>query len=113
MTTTEADLTAADVTWDLEPLLDGADNPDELIERAKIIADDIEASRGTVATMGAEDLAALMHKLADINELMSRAGHYGMLKFTENTADPERGALMQSLEAVSYTHLTLPTTPYV
>ena len=101
MTTTEADLTAADVTWDLEPLLDGADNPDELIERAKIIADDIEASRGTVATMGAEDLAALMHKLADINELMSRAGHYGMLKFTENTADPERGALMQGLEEES------------
>jgi len=39
-----------------------------------------------------------MHKLADINELISRAGHYGMLRFTENTADAESGAMMQRLE---------------
>ncbi|MDH4077770.1 MAG: M3 family oligoendopeptidase, partial [Acidimicrobiia bacterium] len=32
------------------------------------------------------------------NELMGRAGHYGMLRFSENTLDPERGALMQQVQ---------------
>lgn len=98
MSTTEADLTAADVSWDLETLLNGAATPDELVERAKTIAGDLDQYRGRVATLDAGDLAALMHKLADLNELISRAGHYGMLRFTENTADAEAGAMMQRLE---------------
>ena len=98
MSTTEADLTAADVSWDLETLLNGAATPDELVEQAKTIAGDLDQYRGRVATLDAGDLAALMHKLADLNELISRAGHYGMLRFTENTADAEAGAMMQRLE---------------
>jgi oligoendopeptidase F len=39
--------------------------------------------------------------LARVNELVSRAGHYGMLRFTEDTGDPERGAAMQRLEEIS------------
>ncbi len=101
MSTTEADLTAADVSWELEPLLDGAATPDELIERAKVMATELEAYRGTVATLEAGELAAMMRRLADLNELISRAGHYGMLRFTENTTDPERGAMMQRLEEAS------------
>ncbi len=101
MSTTEADLTAADVNWELEPLLNGAGSPDELIATAKDIATELEALRGTVATMDAGALADLMHRLAEINELISRAGHYGMLRFTENTADPESGAMMQRLEEES------------
>ena len=101
MSITEADLTASDVNWDLEPLLDGAASPDELIERAMVVAVELEAARGTIATLGAGELAALMHKLADINELISRAGHYGMLRFTEDTANPESGAMMQRLEEES------------
>ncbi len=101
MSTTEADLTAADVNWNLEPLLDGAATPDELIEEARTLATGLEKARGTVASLDAGGLAELMHSLARINELMSRAGHYGMLKFTENTADPESGAMMQRLEEES------------
>ena len=101
MSTTEADLTAADVNWELEPLLDGAGSPDELVERAKAVATDLEAYRGRVGTIDAGELADMMHRLAEINELLSRAGHYGMLRFTENTADPERGAMMQRLEEES------------
>ncbi|MEM9652854.1 MAG: M3 family oligoendopeptidase [Actinomycetota bacterium] len=101
MSTTDADLTAADVSWDLETLLDGAASPDELIERAKTLATELEVYRGRVATLDAADLAALMHHLADLNELISRAGHYGMLRFTENTADAEAGAMMQRLEEES------------
>ncbi len=101
MSITEADLTAADVNWELEPLLDGAGSPDELVERAKAVATDLEAYRGRVGTIDAGELADMMHRLAEINELLSRAGHYGMLRFTENTADPERGAMMQRLEEES------------
>ncbi|MGI9598998.1 MAG: M3 family oligoendopeptidase [Acidimicrobiales bacterium] len=101
MSTTEADLTAADVNWELEPLLNGAASPDELIEQARVIATEIEDFRGRVATLDPDELSALMHRLAEINELISRAGHYGMLRFTENTSDPESGALMQHLEEAS------------
>ena len=105
MSTVEADpdLTAADVAWELESLLDGAESPDQLIERARGIAVELESYRGRVATLAAGDLAELMGRLAEINELISRAGHYGMLRFCENTADPERGALMQRLEEQSTT----------
>jgi oligoendopeptidase F len=54
-----------------------------------------------VATLDAGSLAELMTRLAEINELLSRAGHYGMLRFTENTADPQSGAMMQRLEEES------------
>ncbi len=101
MSTTEADLTAADVNWDLEPLLDGAATPDELIEQARTLAIELAKARGTVGTLDAGGLADLMQMLARLNELISRAGHYGMLKFTENTADPESGAMMQRLEEES------------
>ncbi len=98
MSTTEADLTAADVAWDLESLLTGVDSPLDLIDRAKAMATSLEAYRGTVATLDAATLAELMTSLAETNEFLSRAGHYGMLRFSENTADPERGALMQRLQ---------------
>lgn len=98
MSTTESDLTAADVSWDLETLLDGAASPDELVDRARTIASGLDQYRGRVASLDAGELAEMMHKLSDLNELISRAGHYGMLRFTENTADAEAGAMMQRLE---------------
>ncbi len=101
MSTTEADLTAADVSWDLETLLDGAATPDDLVEQAKTVATDLDRYRGRVATLDAGELAELMQRLAELNELISRAGHYGMLRFTENTADAEAGAMMQRLEEES------------
>ena len=101
MTETDVDLSASDVTWDLEPLLDGAASADELIAEAKTKADGLQHFRGRVATLEAGELAELMTAIAGISELMSRAGHYGMLRFSENTQDPERGAMMQQLEESS------------
>lgn len=98
MTATDADLTAADVTWDLEPLLDGATAPDDLIDRAKARAEELQRFRGRVGTLEAAELAELMHGVAEVSELMGRGGYYGMLRFSENTLDPERGALMQRLQ---------------
>jgi oligoendopeptidase F len=98
MTTTETDLTAAGVTWDLEPLLEGAESPVEQIERAKALAEELQPYRGRVGELDAGELAELMTAMAEISELVSRAGHYGMLRFSEDTLDPERGALMQQVQ---------------
>ena len=101
VSSSDADLTAADVAWDLAPLLDGNDSPDTLLDRAREVASGLERFRGRIGGLEAEELATLMHELATVNELVSRAGHYGMLRFTENTADPERGAQMQRIEEAS------------
>lgn len=98
MTATDPDLSAADVAWDLEPLLDGAPSPLELIAQAKELAQGLAGYRGRVGTLEAAELAELMTTVAEINELMGRAGNYGMLRFSENTLDPERGALMQQVQ---------------
>jgi oligoendopeptidase F len=109
MTTTEQnpassdDLTAAKVSWNLEPLLGDAERPDQLLDQASEIAAILEQARGAVGEMDAGELADLMHNLARVNELVSRAGHYGMLKFTENTQDSVNAAQMQRLEEKSTT----------
>ena len=96
--TSTTDLTAAAVTWNLETLLDGVDSPDALLDEADILASGLETHRGSVATMDAQALAEVMHTMARISELVSRAGHYGGLKFAENTQDAATAALMQRLE---------------
>jgi len=95
------DLTAAEVTWDLETLLDGASAADDLLDEAAAIATELEAHRGSVGAMDAAQLSQLMTQLARVGELVSRAGHYGGLKFAENTQDPEAAAQMQRLEEKS------------
>ncbi len=98
MTVTDADLKATDVLWDLQPLLDGAASAQELMDRADTLAGELEAYRGRVATLDAGELATLMGRVATINELASRAGHYGMLRFSEDNLDPQRGAEMQQIQ---------------
>ena len=39
-----------------------------------------------------------MRELADINELVGRAGSYASLRFATDTADHERGALLQLVQ---------------
>ncbi|MEL7156711.1 MAG: M3 family oligoendopeptidase [Actinomycetota bacterium] len=101
MTVTDADLKASEVTWDLEPLLQGAANAAALMEQADADAAELESYRGRVGSLDAGELAELMRAVAAVNELVSRAGHYGMLRFSENTLDPERGAEMQQLQEAS------------
>ena len=108
MTATESsdvsgDLAAAGVEWDLSSLLKDVSTPDELLTQAETIADSLVPLRGQIATLDAAGLADVMTSLAEVQELMSRAGHYGMLSFSENTADPERGALIQRMQEESTT----------
>jgi oligoendopeptidase F len=96
----DPDLTAADVHWDLEPLVDGrgAEGVDALLERAEQQAAALERYRGRIGELDAGGLAELMHHLADITELIGRAGSYAGLSFSVDTTDPARGALLARTE---------------
>src|SRR3954447_17274983 len=92
------------VAWNLDPLLDGgADDPDSAVtamiaesqRRADAFA---EAHAGKIAELDGAGLVAAMHELGDLQELLGRAASYAMLSFSENTADPARGALLQHMQ---------------
>jgi oligoendopeptidase F len=96
----ERDLTAADVAWDLEPLVDGrgAEGVDALLDDAEARAHALASYRGRIADLDVEALVELMTELAAIGELAGRAGSYAGLKFAVDTADPATGALMARTE---------------
>jgi oligoendopeptidase F len=105
MTIAEADRTAADVAWDLEPLVGGRGpaGVDALLDEAELLVDGLEARRGTIAGLDADGLATFMLELADLNDKIGRAGSYAGLAFSVDTADPACGALMQRVEERSTT----------
>ncbi|HEY1273615.1 MAG TPA: M3 family oligoendopeptidase [Thermoleophilaceae bacterium] len=90
--------------WDLEPLVDGhgAAGVEEQFaaarERAEAFA---ERHRGKVAELDTAGLAAAMRELAEVWDLIGRAGSYAALSFSLDTQDPERGALMQRSRELS------------
>lgn len=94
----DSDLTAADVAWNVEPIIPDGESVDSLLDKADEMADKLTERRGTIASLDVDGLAKLMHDFEDISNLMSRAGHYAMLKFSENTIEPERGAQMMSMQ---------------
>jgi oligoendopeptidase F len=99
-TTTDSDLTAADVAWDLEPLVEGKGEAgvDELLDEADRVAASVAERRGTIAQLDAAGLASVMRELASIAELVGRAASYASLRFAADTTDPGRGALLQHVE---------------
>jgi oligoendopeptidase F len=96
----DPDLSAADVAWDVEPLVDGegAAGVERLLDDAEQRADSLTSSRGKVGELDAAGLAELMHRLGDVSELLGRAGSYAGLRFSTNTQDPKTGALMARTE---------------
>ncbi|MHB1139111.1 MAG: M3 family metallopeptidase, partial [Microthrixaceae bacterium] len=102
---TEADLTAADVAWDLDTLIEGTDI-DALLDRSDVLTDQLESLRGRIAGLDAGELADAMATMAELQEVQGRVGYYAMLRFSENTADPERGALMMKVQERSTTLAT-------
>ena len=98
-----ADLTAADVAWDLEPLVavdgrEGEAGVDALLADAAARADALAGYRGRIASLSAAEFAELMREMAAIGEATGRAGNYVGLRFAVDTADPAVGALMMSVE---------------
>jgi len=100
MTATDADLTAAGVLWDLAPLLpqDAERGLDELLDAADARAEELARMRGHVADLDATGLVAFMRGLAELLDLVGRAGSYVGLEFATDTTDPARGARMQRVE---------------
>lgn len=95
-----ADLGALDVAWDLEPLLqvDEGGSVESLLSKADALADRLAEKRGLVATFTATDLAEFMTALADLHDVLGRAGSYAGLRFAVDTADAEVAATMQKVE---------------
>src|SRR3954453_3881895 len=87
--------------WDLDPLVDGqaADGAlaklDEADRRATEFA---ERYAGKVAALDGAGLVAAMRELEAIEEVAGRAGVYAGLRFSTDTLDPERGALLQRVQ---------------
>src|SRR6476660_2287460 len=100
MAVTDADLTASDVRWDLEPLLPapGDEGLALLLDRADVIADELAQSRGTIHEFDADQLATFMQGLAYVSDLLGRAGSFAGLDFSAATDDPARGARMQHVD---------------
>ena len=92
-----ADLRAADVAWDLESLIEGT-SVDELLDRSEQLTEQLETYRGRMADLSADDLAEAMRTMAELQEAQGRVGYYAMLRFSEDTSDPERGALMMKVQ---------------
>lgn len=87
--------------WDLQPLVQGEGEAGvtRLLDQAHELADTFaERHAGAVAERDGAELAEAMGELSVIYELIERAGSYAGLSFSTDTADPARGALMQSVE---------------
>ncbi len=83
--------------WDLAALVEGDEEHgvqralDEARERAETFA---TAHAGHVTELDAAGLTAAMRELAGISELLGRCGSYAMLRFSTDTSDPARGAML-------------------
>jgi oligoendopeptidase F len=87
--------------WDLDPLVggDGASGVEEMLTEAIRRAGAFsERYSGQVATLDGAALEEAMRELAEVEDLVGRAGSYASLRFATDTADPERGALLQRVQ---------------
>src|SRR6266851_7395915 len=87
-----------ETAWDLEPLVEGEGKEGverrlgEAIERARTFA---ERYAGKLGELDSPGLREAMSELAEIYELVGRAGYYAALRFSTDTAEPANGALLQ------------------
>src|SRR5580658_8051818 len=87
--------------WDLDELAEGEGEQgvESQLDRSTKLAEEFSARyAGHLAELESEQLAVAMHQLEEIHELIGRAGSYAALRFSTDTADPERGALLQHVQ---------------
>lgn len=90
-----------ETAWDLTPLVDGDTEGGvqrqlaEAGERATAFA---QSYAGRIGELDAVALAAAMHELAALYELVGKAGSYASLRFATDTAEPARGAMFQLVQ---------------
>lgn len=93
----EAADSANDIAWDLDTLLAG-ETVDQLIDKADAVADELATWRGKIAEIDTPTLITIMRQSAEMNEALGRAGYYVSLRYSVDTADPERGAQMMAVQ---------------
>jgi len=87
--------------WDLEPLVDGEGEAgvqsrlEDALTRSQAFA---ERYAGKLDGLDSAGLGEAMAELAEIYELLGRAGSYAALRFSTDTAAPENGALLQKVQ---------------
>src|SRR3954453_5491185 len=87
--------------WDLDPLVDGQAADGALAALAEADRRSVafaERYAGKVAELDGAGLVEAMRELSEIEDLAGRAGVFAGLRFSTNTADPARGALMQKVQ---------------
>lgn len=96
--TDTADLTAADVAWDIDSILPDGAAPSELFDQADVLAEGLTLLRGRIGGLQAGALADAMHTMAQLQDLISRGAYHAMLAFSTATDDPARGAAMAAAQ---------------
>ena len=96
--TDTADLTAADVAWDIDSILPDGATPTELFDQADVLAEGLTLLRGRIGGLQAGALADSMHTMAQLQDLISRGAYHAMLAFSTATDDPARGAAMAAAQ---------------
>ena len=96
--TDTADLTAADVAWDIDSILPDGATPSELFDQADVLAEGLTLLRGRIGGLQAGALADAMHTMAQLQDLISRGAYHAMLAFSTATDDPARGAAMAAAQ---------------
>ena len=91
----------AQTAWDLEPLVNGEGEAgvesrlQDALTRSQAFA---ERYAGKLDGLDSAGLGEAMTELAEIYELVGRAGSYAALRFSTDTAAPENGALLQKVQ---------------
>src|SRR3954466_1044506 len=87
--------------WDLDPLVDGrgAEGVEEYLAKADALASQFaERYQGKVAELDSDGLTRAMRETVEMYEDVDRAASFAYLRFSTDTADPERGALLQLVQ---------------
>ncbi len=87
--------------WDLSALVDGdeAEGVQRLLDEATERSQRFSAEHaGRVDKLDSYGLHAAMAELAQIEDLVGKAASYAALRFSTDTADPARGALLQQMQ---------------
>jgi oligoendopeptidase F len=96
-----ADAELERTAWDLDPLVAGGGDDGaraqlaEALERSQAFA---SSYAGKLDQLDSAALEQAMRELATIQELAGRAGTYAALRFSVDTSDPPRGALLQEVQ---------------
>jgi len=90
---------AEGVRWDLTPLIASADDARALLDAGIARARAFESRyRGALATIEAPELAAALAELAEIENMLSRAGSYAHLREATDVSDPENRDLSAAVD---------------